>query len=107
VQAGDLKKTLKVKFIGEEGIDEGGVQKEFFQLMVAELFDAKWGMLTCDADTRLFWFNRSSFDSVVMFELLGILYVYSMFTYSFIGGSTAFYCFFERRNACNTLLYLT
>lgn len=26
----DLKKPLKIHFIGEEGIDEGGVQKEFF-----------------------------------------------------------------------------
>ena len=26
----DLKKPLKVHFIGEEGVDEGGVQKEFF-----------------------------------------------------------------------------
>ena len=24
----------QVKFVGEEGIDEGGVQKEFFQLLV-------------------------------------------------------------------------
>lgn len=32
---GSLKKPLKVKFIGEEGVDEGGVQKEFFQLLVS------------------------------------------------------------------------
>ncbi len=32
----DLKKPLKVVFAGEEGIDEGGVKKEFFQLMVRE-----------------------------------------------------------------------
>lgn len=25
---------LQVKFVGEEGVDEGGVQKEFFQLLV-------------------------------------------------------------------------
>lgn len=24
----------QVKFVGEEGVDEGGVQKEFFQLLV-------------------------------------------------------------------------
>ena len=28
----DLKKPLKVQFLGEEGVDEGGVQKEFFQV---------------------------------------------------------------------------
>ena len=40
----DLKKQLKVKFIGEEAVDEGGVQKEFFQLVMRELFDKKYGM---------------------------------------------------------------
>lgn len=29
-----LHTHLQVKFIGEEGVDEGGVQKEFFQLLV-------------------------------------------------------------------------
>ena len=33
----DLRKALKVKFIGEEGIDQGGVTKEFFQLLVDEV----------------------------------------------------------------------
>eukprot|EP00798_Chlamydomonas_sp_ICE-L_P005400 gene5400-5623_t len=32
--SGSLRKPLKVKFVGEEGVDEGGVQKEFFQLLV-------------------------------------------------------------------------
>jgi hypothetical protein len=30
----ELKKKMKVVFMGEEGIDEGGVRKEFFQLLV-------------------------------------------------------------------------
>jgi hypothetical protein len=30
----NLKKPLKVSFIGEPGIDEGGVRKEFFQLLI-------------------------------------------------------------------------
>jgi ubiquitin-protein ligase E3 A len=29
----NLKLQMKVRFIGEEGVDEGGVRKEFFQLM--------------------------------------------------------------------------
>ena len=28
----DLKKPLKVQFVGEDGVDEGGVQKEYFQV---------------------------------------------------------------------------
>lgn len=30
----NFKKPLKVKFVNEPGIDEGGVQKEFFQLLI-------------------------------------------------------------------------
>ena len=43
----DLKKQLQIKFVNEEGIDEGGVQKEFFQLAMHELTDPKYGTL-CD-----------------------------------------------------------
>lgn len=39
----DLKKQLRVQFVGEEGVDEGGVQKEFFQLLIRELFDPNYG----------------------------------------------------------------
>ena len=39
----DLRKQLKVKFHGEDGIDEGGVQKEFFQLIIEELFNPEIG----------------------------------------------------------------
>ena len=41
----DLKKQLKVQFVGEEGVDEGGVQKEFFQLVIRDWFDPKYGFL--------------------------------------------------------------
>jgi ubiquitin-protein ligase E3 A len=39
----DLKKQLVVEFEGEQGIDEGGVSKEFFQLIVEEIFNADYG----------------------------------------------------------------
>lgn len=39
----DLRKQLRVKFDGEDGIDEGGVQKEFFQLIIEELFNPEIG----------------------------------------------------------------
>lgn len=41
----DLFKPLRVHFIGEEGIDAGGVKKEFFQLLVTELLCPDYGML--------------------------------------------------------------
>lgn len=39
-----LKLPLKVEFKGEQGIDQGGVSKEFFQLVTGELLDPKYGM---------------------------------------------------------------
>ena len=43
----DLRKQLRVEFHGEEGIDEGGLQKEFFQLIVEKLFDPMHGVCVC------------------------------------------------------------
>ncbi len=40
----DLRKQLRVEFSGEDGVDEGGLQKEFFQLLVEKLFDPVYGM---------------------------------------------------------------
>jgi hypothetical protein len=58
-QQEDLKKPLKVIFKGEEGIDEGGVQKEFFQLIVRQMFDLNYGMFTHDEESRCFWFSAT------------------------------------------------
>lgn len=46
----NLKKQLVVEFEGEQGIDEGGVSKEFFQLVVEEIFNPDFGK-----DFTLFW----------------------------------------------------
>lgn len=47
----DLKKQLVVEFEGEQGVDEGGVSKEFFQLIVEEIFNPDYGMFT----TQVTW----------------------------------------------------
>ena len=39
----DLKKQLFIQFDGEQGVDEGGIQKEFFQLVVEQLFNFDYG----------------------------------------------------------------
>ena len=39
----DLKKQLVVEFDGEQGIDEGGVSKEFFQLVIDLIFNPDIG----------------------------------------------------------------
>ncbi|GLC35097.1 hypothetical protein PLESTM_000279200 [Pleodorina starrii] len=68
-----LKKPLKVKFIGEEGVDEGGVAKEFFQLLVRQLFNPDYGMFTADPTSHLHWFRPSRLEMDLEFELVGIL----------------------------------
>ena len=37
----DLKKPLKIKYVGggEQGLDMGGLQKEFFHMIVEAVFD--------------------------------------------------------------------
>jgi len=62
-----------VKFHGEEGIDAGGVQKEFFQLIMREIFDPRYGMFTYAEDTRLYWFNHISLENELEFELVGVV----------------------------------
>lgn len=39
----DLKKQLFVEFEREQGVDEGGVSKEFFQLVLEEIFNPDIG----------------------------------------------------------------
>ena len=41
----DLIKPLRVVFMNEEAIDEGGVRKEFFQLLVSKLFSPEFGKM--------------------------------------------------------------
>ncbi|XP_063057582.1 ubiquitin-protein ligase E3A [Engraulis encrasicolus] len=69
----DLKKQLYVEFEGEQGLDEGGVSKEFFQLVVEEIFNIDIGMFTYDESTRLFWFNPSSLENEGQYTLIGIV----------------------------------
>ena len=39
----DLKKKLKVTFIGEAGLDMGGLTKEWFLLLVRQIFRQEYG----------------------------------------------------------------
>ena len=75
----NLQKPLKVKFVNEQGVDEGGVRKEFFMLLVRQLFDANYGMFNYNEKTRLFWFNYFSFEPKIKFELIGIILGLALF----------------------------
>jgi len=69
----DLRKQLVVEFDSEQGIDEGGLSKEFFQLIVEEMFNPDYGMFILDSETRTFWFNPTSFETAAQFTLIGII----------------------------------
>eukprot|EP00891_Asterochloris_glomerata_P000940 jgi/Astpho2/940/e_gw1.00016.169.1_t len=72
--ARDLFKPLRVHFIGEDGIDAGGVKKEFFQLLVTELLNPDYGMLMYQpVSTRTYWFNPSTLEPEDEFMLVGLV----------------------------------
>lgn len=41
----DLKKKLKVTFAGEPGLDMGGLTKEWFLLLIRQIFQPDYGKL--------------------------------------------------------------
>ena len=55
-------------FVGEEAVDEGGVTKEFFQLLVAELLNPEFGMFSYSDEHMYMWFNAHSFESGSQFR---------------------------------------
>lgn len=72
-QSKNFKKQMKVKFVGEEGVDQGGVKKEFFHLLMKELFNPNYAMFEQKLDGRYLWFNKLSLETRVNFELIGSL----------------------------------
>jgi len=75
----DLKKQLMVEFDSEQGIDEGGLSKEFFQLIVEEIFNPDYGMFIHCPESRTYWFNPSSYESCAQFTLIGIVLGLAMY----------------------------
>ncbi|KDD76735.1 HECT ubiquitin-transferase [Helicosporidium sp. ATCC 50920] len=72
-KAKDLFKPLRVHFIGEDGIDAGGVKKEFFQLLVAEVLSPDYGMLCYQPESRTYWFCPVTLEAESSFLLLGLV----------------------------------
>ena len=69
-----LQNPIKVRFIGEQGVDEGGVRKEFFLLFIRQIFDPNYGMFNYNQKTRLYWFNHFTFEPKIKYELIGIIF---------------------------------
>lgn len=71
----DYKKTLKVIFENEEGVDEGGVRKEFFQIIISQLISLEFGIfIYSNEGGRTLWPNKCCNWGSNEFELIGILF---------------------------------
>ncbi|PVU94203.1 hypothetical protein BB561_002754 [Smittium simulii] len=70
----EIKKPLKVKFVGEDGIDVGGLTKEFFMLLIKEMIDPDAGMYYTQPDStnRSMWFNPGVTQNSEKYYLFGI-----------------------------------
>ncbi|TVY49594.1 putative E3 ubiquitin-protein ligase, partial [Lachnellula occidentalis] len=69
----EIKKGLRIEFKGEEGIDAGGLRKEWFLLLVRDVFNPDHGMFTYDEDSRFCYFNPNSFETTDQFFLVGVV----------------------------------
>ncbi|XP_025209187.1 probable E3 ubiquitin-protein ligase HECTD2 [Melanaphis sacchari] len=71
----DLKKKLKVTFAGEPGLDMGGLTKEWFLLLIREIFHAEYGMFVYYSHSRRYWFSTGQMDLTNLreYNLIGVL----------------------------------
>ncbi|KAJ2880532.1 putative E3 ubiquitin-protein ligase [Coemansia aciculifera] len=69
----DLKKRLKIEFVGEEGVDAGGLAKEWFMLLVRELMNPMHGMFVSETTDGSCWFNPASLESSNQYFLVGVV----------------------------------
>eukprot|EP00730_Choanoeca_flexa_P001559 TRINITY_DN10688_c0_g2_i2.p1 TRINITY_DN10688_c0_g2~~TRINITY_DN10688_c0_g2_i2.p1 ORF type:complete len:623 (+),score=131.76 TRINITY_DN10688_c0_g2_i2:77-1870(+) len=64
---------LRVVFEGEEGVDEGGLVKEFFQLLMPKIYAR--ACVPMDADGhRWHWFAAPTEERLQLFSALGLLF---------------------------------
>ncbi|XP_052102432.1 probable E3 ubiquitin-protein ligase HECTD2 isoform X1 [Mytilus californianus] len=69
----DLKKKLKVTFVGEPGLDMGGLTKEWFLLLLRQIFHSDYGMFTYDKKAGVHWFSSAQCETYQEFNLVGVL----------------------------------
>ena len=79
-----LKLPLKVEIKNEPGIDVGGVRKEYFSLVVKELFNPLLGLFKYNEDQQLYWLNGATFEPNINFELIGTLMGVAIYNNTFL-----------------------
>ncbi|XP_037506563.2 probable E3 ubiquitin-protein ligase HECTD2 [Rhipicephalus sanguineus] len=69
----DLKKKLKVTFVGEPGLDMGGLTKEWFLLLIRQIFSPDYGMFVYHNKARCYWFSTTQLGNLREYNLIGVL----------------------------------
>ncbi len=69
----ELLKPLRIVFAGEEGADAGGLKKEFFQLIMEQVFDPSYGMFVLNEESRTYWFSDNGLASDEEYSFVGTL----------------------------------
>ncbi|CAN7941504.1 unnamed protein product, partial [Ixodes pacificus] len=69
----DLKKKLKVTFVGEPGLDMGGLTKEWFLLLIRQIFSPDYGMFVYHNKARCYWFSTTQLGNLREYNLIGFL----------------------------------
>ncbi|GMM37615.1 putative E3 ubiquitin-protein ligase [Saccharomycopsis crataegensis] len=79
--AKDLKKSLKVEFIGEVGIDAGGLKKEWFLILTKKLLDPLNGLFYNIDQSNYLWFtlNADNAESLELYYLIGVVLGLAMY----------------------------
>jgi hypothetical protein len=68
----ELHRKLFVTFRGEDAVDDGGVSREYFHLLISKLFSPDYGMFQVIRD-RFYWFNPNSDEDPRMYRTLGTI----------------------------------
>ncbi|KAF2674656.1 hypothetical protein BT63DRAFT_16591 [Microthyrium microscopicum] len=80
----EAKKALKVHFEGEDGIDAGGLRKEWFLLLVKELLDPDVGLFLYNEETNFCYFNPSSLESSEQYQLVGAVLGLAIYNFTIL-----------------------
>ena len=65
---------LQVSFVGEPGLDMGGLTKEWFQLLIRKIFEPDYGMFVYHPHSRCYWFTvENSGNLLEEYKLIGVL----------------------------------
>lgn len=56
----ELQKPLRVQFVGEEGVDEGGLKRELFADVVQQCVAPEHGLFEFVRETGAWWFRRDA-----------------------------------------------